>query len=167
MHEWCEMPYNKREKQLQQLLASKKVGKVENDDSDSDSESDCGADLKLHTKAVKKKRKTIKNNGSALAALLHDSDRDSDVPFDEAIYTKKVTNKKSIESIAGILAYNNRSTANNVDNLPLPIIDDFCCDLPPLQYDSDLDSDDEAIHRKKESNKKNIDRIGCNKSAGK
>jgi len=93
------MPYNKREKQLQQCRPSKKEGKVENDDSDSDSESDCDAVFKLNTKAVKKKRKTIKNNGSALAALLHDSDRDSDVPFDESIHTKKVKNKKSVEGI--------------------------------------------------------------------
>ena len=93
------MPYSKREKHLQELRESKKKGKVANDDSDSDS--DCGADavFKLNTKAVKKKRKSIKNNVSALAALLHDSDRDSDVPFDESIHTKKVKNKKSVEGI--------------------------------------------------------------------
>jgi len=107
------MPYNKREKHLQLLRESKKKGKVANDDSDSDS--DCGADavLKLNTKAVKKKRKIIQDNGSALPALLHDSDWDSDVPFDEAVHSKKVTNKKRVESLgcnncAGKSANNNR-----------------------------------------------------------
>jgi hypothetical protein len=94
------MPISNRLKQLNQLRESKKKGKVANDDSDSDSDSGADADLKLNTKAVKKKRKTIKNNGSALAALLHDSDRDSDIPFDEAINTKKVTNKKTVEGIS-------------------------------------------------------------------
>ena len=115
------MPISNRLKQLNQLRESKKKGKVANDDSDSDSDSGADADLKLNTKEVKKKRKTIKDNGSALPALLHDSDWDSDVPFDESIHTKKVTNEKSVEDIicnndAGKSTYNNRLTAIIADN---------------------------------------------------
>jgi len=96
------MPISNRLKQLQ---ACNKKLKVAINESDSDSDSDCGADavLKLntnYTKAVKKKRKTIKANGSALPALLYDLDWDSDVPFDESIHAKKVTNKKSVEDIS-------------------------------------------------------------------
>ena len=93
------MPISNRLKQLQ---ACHKKLKVAINESDSDSDSDCGADavLNLNTKAVKKKRKTIKANGSALPALLYDLDWDSDVPFDESIHAKKVTNKKSVEDIS-------------------------------------------------------------------
>jgi hypothetical protein len=72
------------------------------DANDDGSDSDSGADavFKLNSKAVKKKRKFIKYNGSALPALLHDSDWDSDVSFDESMHTKKVSNKKSVEGIS-------------------------------------------------------------------
>ena len=39
------------------------------------------------------------------------------------------------------------------------IIDDLYCDLPALQHDSDMDSDDEINHTKKVTRKKSVNDI--------